>query len=66
MVDMKDEFEWEFQAFVERGGLDETRSISEDYERTRRALMCIHEKMPGKCTICLIHSPAPKPYGHDR
>ena len=53
------EFEKQFQAFVDGGGLDETRPISEDYERMLRrqgpktvAKPCKHGKTPLSCSAC--------------
>lgn len=34
---MESDFESLFQAFVERGGLDETQALGEDFERSMRA-----------------------------
>lgn len=53
------DFEREFQAFVERGGLDEVHVVNEDYERTREAILCTHRIVRRDCVFC--YKP-PKPY----
>lgn len=45
-------FEWEFQAFVARGGLDETHVVNEDYERSREAILCKHRVVRRDCVVC--------------
>jgi hypothetical protein len=59
MPDEPSLFELEFQAFVERGGLDETRPVNEDFERTRMARLCVHRLLVKECVLCYK---APKPY----
>lgn len=49
---MQAEFEREFQAFVERGGLDEVRVINEAYELMRRHYTCPHGELRSNCGIC--------------
>ena len=61
MDDFDDEptFEHEFQAFVQRGGLDEVHTVSEDFERACLARQqCTHNKPKRACSIC---SPPPPP-----
>lgn len=55
-----DEFEREYQAFVDAGGLDQTDGIlNEQYERTRVNTLCVHKITRKDCVLCYK---APKPY----
>ena len=52
MDKLDEEFEAEFQAFVARGGLDETRSVNQTYELMRRLITCPHDELRSRCPLC--------------
>jgi hypothetical protein len=56
--DLSLEFESAYQCFVEQGGLDEVKAISEEIERVYLGLnkpqkvICLHGKSILQCSIC--------------
>jgi len=51
-MDEFEDFEQEFQVFVAKGGLDETRSVNQEYELMRRQLICAHDMLRSVCPLC--------------
>lgn len=52
------EFEALFLSFVGGGGLDATRPMNEDYERTYRLhVICKHGRHKRQCEVCYVPLP---------